>query len=286
MGPWLLTLPSANMPPRELPRGSEAQEASLPKVSANGLSLHYEEYGRGFPLLLTHGYAANSHMWEPQVEALSAKYRLILWDMRGHGETDSPEDPSQYSEALIVADMRCLLEHLGVRQAVLGGHSMGGYMTLAFCLTHPDMVRGLVLFATGPGYRNPEGRGRWNQAAHARAHRLDAEGLEALGSGAELRLSAPYHRSARGLAHAARGMLAQFDSRVIDGVPGIATPTLAIVGERDDVFRVPTEYLASRIPGARMVVLEGAGHAANVHRPEAFNGAVLEFLDGLGLPNV
>src|SRR3990170_3928692 len=200
MGPWLLTLPSANMPPRELPRGSEAQEASLPKVSANGLSLHYEVYGRGFPVLLTHGYGAKSHMWEPQVEALSAHHRLILWDMRGHGETDSPEDPSQYSEALTVADMRSLLEHLGVGQAVLGGHSMGGYMTLAFCLAHPEMVRGLVLFATGPGYRNPQGRERWNQAAYARARHLEGRGLEALGSGADLRLSGPYHRSAQGLA--------------------------------------------------------------------------------------
>ena len=254
----------------------------MPSFSANGVSLHYEVYGRGFPVLLTHGYGANGHMWEPQVEALSAHHRLILWDMRGHGETDSPEDPSQYSEALTVADMRALLEHLGVGQAVLGGHSMGGYMTLAFCLAHPEMVRGLVLFATGPGYRNPQSRERWNRGAYARARHLEEKGLEALGPGADLRLSGPYHRSAQGLAYAARGMLAQFDSRVIDGMPAIAAPALVIVGERDEAFQGSSEYLATRIAGARRVVVEGAGHAANIHQPQAFNAAVLQFLDSLG----
>ena len=255
----------------------------MPTLSANGISLYYEEQGQGFPVLLTHGYAANSHMWEPQVEALSARYRLILWDMRGHGQTDSPADPSQYSEAATMEDLRALLDHLGVREAVLGGHSMGGYMTLSFCLTYPTMVKALVLFATGPGYRNAEGRERWNQAAYARGRQFEENGLEALGSGADLRLSAPYHRSAQGLAHAARGMLAQFDSRVIDGVAGISVPALVIVGEKDETFRAPSEYMAARIPGAHKVVIEGAGHAANIHRPADFNATVLNFLDGLGL---
>ncbi len=257
----------------------------MPTCTVDGVSLHYEEHGRGFPLLLTHGYAANSHMWEPQVEALSSKYRLILWDMRGHGQSDSPEDPSQYSEAATVADMRALLEHLGVQQAVLGGQSLGGYMTLAFYLTHRTMVRGLVLFACGPGYRNPEARERWNQAAYARARQLEEKGLAALGSGLDLRVSAPYHRSAQGLAHAARGMLAQFDSRVIDAVPSISVPTLVVVGEKDEAYHTPTEYLTARIPDARKVVIQGAGHAANLQRPQAFNDAVLAFLGSLGLPS-
>ena len=89
------------------------------------------------------------------------------------------------------------------------------------------------------------------------------------------------HRSAQGLAHAARGMLAQVDARVIDSLPGIAVPTLVLVGENDTPFLTGSDYMARKIPGAVKVVLPGAGHAANIDQPEAFNRAMLSFLDSL-----
>jgi pimeloyl-ACP methyl ester carboxylesterase len=257
----------------------------MPTTFINDINVYYEDHGSGFPILLSHGYSANGRMWAPQVEALCPRYRLISWDMRGHGQTDSPERLDQYSEELTVADMHGLLEHLGISKAVVGGLSMGGYMSLAFYLRHPEMVRALVLSDTGPGYRKDEARETWNKMAEARARDFEERGLEALAGGAEVRASALSHRSARGLALSARGMLAQCDSKVIDSLPDIRVPTLIVVGENDQPFLAATDYMAAKIPGARKVVIEGAGHAANIEQADAFNAALLEFLDGLGLRN-
>jgi pimeloyl-ACP methyl ester carboxylesterase len=92
---------------------------------------------------------------------------------------------------------------------------------------------------------------------------------------------AAQHRSARGLALAARGILAQRDSQVIDSLSAIRVPALVLWGERDEAFVKPGEYMAAKIPGARRVVLPRAGHAANLDEPEAFNESVAEFLDAL-----
>jgi pimeloyl-ACP methyl ester carboxylesterase len=97
----------------------------------------------------------------------------------------------------------------------------------------------------------------------------------------EVRATARYHRSAQGLAHAARGMLAQFDARIIDHLPEIRVPTLVIVGERDEPFIGASEYMAAKIPGARLEVIPGAGHAANLDNPDHFNHVLRGFLDSL-----
>jgi pimeloyl-ACP methyl ester carboxylesterase len=251
----------------------------MPFVERDGVRIFYEAAGEGPPVLLSHGYSATSRMWRGQVEALAPRYRIITWDMRGHGQSDSPDDPALYSEAATVGDMAAILDALGIDTAVIGGLSLGGYMSLAFHLAHPGRVRALMLFDTGPGYRNPAGREAWNRTAEARAVAFETRGLDALGSGAEVHIA--QHRSAKGLALAARGMLAQFDSRVIESLEGIRVPTLVLVGEKDEPFLGATDYMAAKIPGAQKVVIPGAGHAANIDNPAAFNAAVEAFLAGL-----
>jgi len=202
--------------------------------------------------------------------------------MRGHGQTESPSDPAQYSPELTVADIHSLLGSLGVARAVVGGLSLGGYMSLAFYLAHPEMVDALIICDSGPGYRNAEARNAWNQRANERAANLEARGLETLGGRSrEVRDALGHHKSAQGLAHAARGMLTQQDSRVIDGLGSIRVPTLVIVGDQDTPFLAPCEYMAKKIPGARLEVIPGAGHASNLDQPEAFDRALLRFLDSL-----
>jgi pimeloyl-ACP methyl ester carboxylesterase len=251
----------------------------MPFVERDGVRIFYEAAGEGPPVLLSHGYSATSRMWRGQVEALAPRYRIITWDMRGHGQSDSPDDPALYSEAATVGDMAAILDALGIDTAVIGGLSLGGYMSLAFHLAHPGRVRALMLFDTGPGYRNPAGREAWNRTAEARAVAFETRGLDALGAGAEVRIAR--HRSAKGLALAARGMLAQFDSRVIESLETIRVPTLVLVGEKDEPFLGATDYMAAKIPGAQKVVIPGAGHAANIDNPAAFNAAVEAFLAAL-----
>jgi pimeloyl-ACP methyl ester carboxylesterase len=248
----------------------------VPTVERGGARISYDDRGSGPAILLTHGYGATSRMWGPQVRGLADRLRLISWDIRGHGDSDSPDEPAAYSEDASVADMVAILDACGVERAVIGGLSLGGYLSLAFHVHHPERVRALMLFDTGPGYRNAEGRERWNALAERYARGLEEKGLASLGGSAEVREA--QHRGPHGLALAARGILAQRDSRVIDSLPEIRVPTLVLWGERDDAFVKPGEYMAAKIPGARRVVIPGAGHAANLDQPAAFNAAVSDFM--------
>jgi pimeloyl-ACP methyl ester carboxylesterase len=255
----------------------------MPKLNRNGVELYYEVHGEGTPVLLTHGYSSSSHMWEGQVGPFSKHYKLIIWDMRGHGHTDYPENQSAYTEAETVADMAAILDTVGAKTAVIGGLSLGGYMSLAFHLAHPERCQALLIIDTGPGYKKDEPRAGWNATSIKRAERLEAEGLPQ-GGGAETR-TAP-HRNAVGLAKAARGMLTQHDDRVISSLPNINVPSLVVVGADDAPFIAASDYMAAKIPGAKKLVIPSAGHASNIDQPEAFNAGVLGFLDGLQLERV
>ena len=248
-------------------------------LDRGGVAIHYEVHGRGPAILLSHGYSATCRMWDGQIAALQDRYQFIVWDMRGHGRSDYPDDPAAYSEVTTVQDMAAILSACGIRRAIIGGLSLGGYMSLAFHLAHPAMTRALLIFDTGPGFRNADSREAWTQRARQRADDLETRGLAALGSSDEVRMS--QHRNASGLAHAARGMLTQQDDAVIASLESIAVPSLVLVGSDDKNFLAATDYMARKIPGARKVVIEGAGHAANLHQPAAFNRAMESFLADL-----
>ncbi|HZZ36192.1 MAG TPA: alpha/beta fold hydrolase [Caulobacteraceae bacterium] len=254
----------------------------MAKLNRDGVNLYYEVHGDGPALLLTHGYSATSQMWKGQIATLEPHFTLITWDMRGHGQSDYPEDQSAYSEAHTVADMAALLDAVGAEKAVIGGLSLGGYMSLAFHLAHPERTRALLIIDTGPGYRKDEPREGWNANALKTADRYEKDGLGLLASGSAERATAT-HRDATGLARAARGMLTQKDARVIESLPNIAVPSIVIVGENDTPFIAASDYMAAKIPGAKKAVIPGAGHAANIDQPEAFNAALVGFLKGARL---
>ena len=249
----------------------------MPKLNRNGINLNYEIHGSGPAILLSHGYSATLEMWRGQIAPLTRQHQLILWDMRGHGQSDSPEAASAYSEEETVADMAALLDAAGADRAIVGGLSLGGYMSLAFYRAHPQRVRTLLLFDTGPGFKNDEARAAWNQRALETAGSFETEGLAALRSRTR-EMAASTHRSAAGLARAARGMLAQRDAQVIVSLPQIKVPTLILVGADDAHFLASADYMAAKISGARKIVIPNAGHAANLDQPELFNEAVTQFL--------
>jgi pimeloyl-ACP methyl ester carboxylesterase len=249
-------------------------------LTRDGVRLYYEDHGTGPAVLLTHGYSSTSQMWRGQVAAFKDRYRLIVWDMRGHGESDYPHDPALYSLAHTVADMAAVLDECGLDKAVIGGLSLGGYSTLAFHLAHPERCTALLLCDTGPGFKKDESRLAWNERANKRAERWESEGLAALGPSAEVKQAK--HRDATGLAHAARGMLAHENSNVIESLPGIDKPTLVVVGEDDTPFLGATDYMVAKIPGSRKVVVSKAGHSSNIDNPTEFNAAMGSFLDRVG----
>jgi pimeloyl-ACP methyl ester carboxylesterase len=252
----------------------------MPTLNRNGVHLHYETYGEGPAILLSHGYSATSEMWRAQIEPLSRRHKLITWDMRGHGRSDYPDDPVAYSEEATVADMAALLDAVGADRAIVGGLSLGGYMSLAFHRVHPNRVRALLIIDTGPGFKNEEARERWNQRSQEYACRFEQEGLDYLRSlTPEMAMST--HRSASGLVRAARGMLIQRDDRVIRSLTEIRVPSLIVVGANDMPFLAAADYMAAKIPEATKVVIPNAGHSSNIDQPERFNEAVLQFIEGL-----
>jgi pimeloyl-ACP methyl ester carboxylesterase len=232
----------------------------------DGARINYQTFGPAnggkgsTPLLLTHGFSASSAMWEPNVKALSAARALITWDIRGHGQSDAGDDQARYSADASVADMAALLDASGIDRAVIGGQSLGGFLSLQFWLEHPDRVAGLVLCDTGPGYRRDEARQQWNNQAIAWADRLERD-------------------SNPGMARAARGILTQRDARVIDALPTITIPALVLVGAQDKDYLGAGEYMATKLPRAVHAVIPDAGHASNVDQPDLFNQQVLAFLD-------
>ena len=251
-------------------------------IDRGGVEIYYEVHGSGPPVLLTHGFSATSQMWRGQIDALSRDHTLILWDMRGHGRSAAPSDDDAYSEAHTVEDMAALLDEVGSQKAVIGGLSLGGYMSLAFHAHYPERVSGLMAIDTGPGYKRDESREAWNRQANRMADRIEEQGAKALSGGSAER-SQSVHEDIRGVVRAGRNMLTQHTSKVIESLPDVGVPTLVVVGADDEPYLVATDYMAKKIPGAEKVVVPDAGHAVNIDQPEAFNAAVGAFLDNHGL---
>lgn len=254
----------------------------MPFLIRNGVRLYYEVSGNPSspPLILSHGYSATSEMWKGQIAAFSKSYRLIIWDMRGHGQSDYPDDQSAYSEDHTVADMAAIIDEVvpdKQKKVIVGGLSLGGYMSLAFYRVHADRVSMLLIIDTGPGFKKDSAREDWNKTAFKTGENFEKNGLGPLRSASPER-SRVTHRNAKGLAYAARGMLAQRSDAVMQVLPKIGVPSLIVVGSEDKPYLAASEYMAKKIPSAKKVVIAGAGHAANIDQPEAFNEAVLEFL--------
>src|SRR5216684_3548079 len=117
-------------------------------TTRDGVRIYFEEHGRGEPVLLAYGIGGNAGMWEPNIDALSASHRLILWEPRGHARSDSPEDPRQVTFGHWVGDLHDLMDHLSLERATVGGLSLGGGIATRFTLAHPDRVRALVIVSS------------------------------------------------------------------------------------------------------------------------------------------
>ena len=224
-------------------------------------------------VVLSHGWGATAHMWEPQIEALAARVRVVTWDLRGHGRSESPDDPTAYSFEIALAD----LDALAGDRAVLVGHSLGGQLSIAFALRQPERVLGLGLLSTGPGYRDDTAREEWNGNIERQARALEKRGMAALPAGDDMH--GGLHTSPRALAHAIRGFVKQHDSAIMDGIPTIEVPALVLVGAKDKGFLNAADYFERKLPDAFKVIVPDAGHGVNRHQPAAVNAALEALLD-------
>jgi pimeloyl-ACP methyl ester carboxylesterase len=128
----------------------------MPVVHCNNVDLYYEIHGQGLPIVLAHGYCTSINLWKHQIPLLAKRYQVIAYDARGHGLSSAPAGKEHYTLSHLVADMHALLQHLGVEQAYIAGHSMGGATTAGFAARHPQMTRAALICNIDAGHQPPD----------------------------------------------------------------------------------------------------------------------------------
>lgn len=260
------------------------------RIRAGDIEVGYDDAGAGVPVVLLHGFPHDRRLWAPQLHGLSQECRCIAPDLRGLGESDGggPYSMDRYAD-----DVAALLDALSIDRAVVGGVSMGGYITFAFWRRHRDRARALILADTRATADDEETRAK----RHAMIALARSEGASAV---ADVMITGSVGKTTRErqpeLVHAVHAMLASEPVPGIVGaleamlarpdstptLPTIDAPTLIVVGDEDVVVsRREAEAMRAAISGSRLEVIPGAGHVSNVERPAAFNAVVSGFLRSL-----
>lgn len=252
------------------------------------MQLYTRSAGTGVPVVLLHAFPLSSAMWLAQREGLARVCRVITPDLRGFGGSRLGED--EPSVDLMADDVARLLDEEGIDRAVVGGLSMGGYVTMAFCRRHPDRVLGVILADTKAGADPPAARDNRERIAQAvvsgGSEVLVTEVLPALIGRTTRERRAMVFGRVKGLVQSAppgavawaqRAMAARPDS--FETLSGLKVPLLIIVGEEDELSPPSdAEAMAQAVPEGKVEIIPKAGHLSAVEQPEAFNTAVIRFL--------
>jgi pimeloyl-ACP methyl ester carboxylesterase len=265
----------------------------------DGIKLYFEETGRGEPVIFVHEFAGDHRSWELQVRHFARRYRCITYNARGYPPSDVPEDPGRYAQARATADIKAVLDHLGIAEAHVVGLSMGGFATLHFGLTYPQSARSLVVAGCGYGAERDR-REQFRAEAEACAKALERDGMAAFAAGYSLGPTRVQfqNKDPRGwrefadmlAGHSATGSaLTQLGVQrerpslydLEDRLEALTVPTLIVTGDEDEPCLLPGVYLKRRIPGAGLVVVPKTGHTINLEEPEAFNRLLTDFFDSV-----
>jgi pimeloyl-ACP methyl ester carboxylesterase len=253
------------------------------------MELHHEVSGEGTPVILTHGFSAHLGSWAFQSRAISARHKLVVWDVPGHGRSPCRVSPTIDGFA---DDMARLLDHLRIDSAHEGGLSMGGMIALAFALRHPARLRSLVLADTA-AVRLPLAMRvifRLFGWLGGLGLRFPQKNLAFPGLGRPIAGDDGAHLSSPERAIVEHGVSRhQFPSQMLwtalaaakspdrmSRLGEIRAPTLVVVGEKDPVRR-HSEAMQRAIAGSELVVVPGSVHGTALNRPSLFNAAVLDF---------
>jgi pimeloyl-ACP methyl ester carboxylesterase len=270
--------------------------STIHRTPVGAVELEWEEHGAGSPTLaLVHGYTGTRRDFEAHAAALADGRRVIALDHRGHGGSTNTGDAASYTLERLAADLVAWLETAAGEPVDLLGHSMGGMLALSVALARPELVRSLILMDTAaesPGDFTlpPEvapliRRHGLERMAALTPPRPEERLLERLKGEAWLR----ENRRQRLAVMDPEAFLALFPlvfagPGLLDRVGAIAVPTTIIVGEHDEPFRGPSDRLAAAIPGAHLIVIDGAYHSPQHTHAEAWRAAVLAHLARVSAP--
>ena len=260
----------------------------MPFAELNGQRIRFEDSGGNSPpVILSHGFLMDREMFAPQVEALSPEYRVITWDERGFGETEFDGQPFTYWDS--ARDCLSLLDHLGLEQAVLGGMSQGGFLSMRAALLAPERVQALVLIDTQSGVEDPERLPAYRQMQQTWLEHGPVDELTQ--TVASLIIGDPvlnevwiakWRQLPRHSLKAPGDCLFDRDD-ITDRLNEIGCPAIVFHGTADASIEIDkAEQLAGALSGCTgLVRVEGGSHASNLTHPDQVNGPLLEFLRGL-----
>jgi 3-oxoadipate enol-lactonase len=254
------------------------------KATVNGIDTNYEIHGKeGAPwLTFSHSLACSVRMWDPQIEAFKDRFRILVYDTRGHGASAAPKGP--YNLEALADDLHALLKKLNIARTHFVGLSMGGMIGQHFALKHAGIFEKLVLADTGHA-QTAETLKQWDE----RIKTAETKGMQALVQPTiERWFTEPFRKS-----EGARKIAELIAKTPVAGYVGcchaisklnttarlkdIKLPVLAIAGEQD-VAAAGTRYIGENVPGAKLVMIPNAAHIANIEQSETFNRALREFL--------
>lgn len=256
----------------------------MPFGDINGQRLYFEDTGGdGMPVVLSHGFLMDQEMFASQVRALRDSYRVITWDERGFGRTQFDGEPFTYWDS--AADCLGLLDHLGVRAAVLGGMSQGGFLSMRAALTAPERVLALILLDSQAGVDDPETKAANDAMNHVWLDQGPTDELTEIVAG--IIIDDPDHgpawitkwkaRDREAFREPYRCLSTRED--ITDRLAEIVCPALVVHGTDDTAITMDrAEQLAAGLPGAGAVVEVAGAHAANMTNPEPVNAAITAFL--------
>ncbi len=243
----------------------------------------FQRPGQGIPVVLLHGFPFDHTIWQPVIPFLPPDAWLILPDLRGHGQSDAP--PGPYSMAMLASDIAAILGYLRVRKAVLVGHSMGGYVALAYARTYPKYLAGLGLVASRADADTPEGRA----ARYKLVDDIPEKGLSVLVDAMLPKLTPDEALAAKlrdvilgaktdGVLGVLQGMAERPDSSSL--LASLNVPLMAVVGGRDMLIAPEqAKRLASLTDRLRLVEIPEAGHMPMMESPEMTAKAILQLMD-------
>jgi 3-oxoadipate enol-lactonase len=256
------------------------------KTTANGIGINYQIEGReGAPwLIFSNSLMTNLSMWDDQVAALKNDYRILRYDQRGHGGTDAPA--GKYSFDMLTKDVIGLMDALSIQRAHFCGISMGGMTALFLAQRHGDRFDKIIACDCGPA-STPQGAQQWKERIDLGAEK----GMEALVDVTVNRWYPPeFVATDAPVLDKVRAMIrttpydgfagcayALSDYDLKPGLGGIKNPVLCMSGTKDAAYP-GTKAIATAVPGAKLVDLEGAGHISNTELPDKFTGALRDFL--------
>lgn len=252
------------------------------------VKLYYRECGQGtIPLVLVHGFPLNHSIWNEVAAGLKEDARVILPDLRGYGRSPAPE--GMYSMRLLAEDLRQLLDDLEIEKVVLVGHSMGGYVCLAFAQAYPERLAGFGLIASQAEADTSEKR-------QGRYHTLDevkSKGVRVVADSMAPKLTAQaemveplrqlmlHVATVNGVTGALQGMAERPDAT--EWLSGISVPALVIGGKADPIMPpARAQTLAQFLGRGWLVELEGVGHMPMMEAPQQVIGALRELLGHVG----